>query len=203
MAKLKAIMTYKIQRQNIRKPHILLPVIVAILMTPVVVVSAVTLPDAFDEPCMGGMGIIADICIAVNLLNDEQKAQEIRIADNENAITTLTTIQILEQIEQDTQGVQLNSLEAQVAAIPEILLKVKLDNNGLPCSEAGGVGIQPDWCAGQGGIHNVQDADVTPDSFVAILYPTQCGVQAQPTDGAFIIFCSVGEGFTLRYIVVN
>lgn len=185
-------------------PKILLPVIVTILMTPVLMAGAVTLPDAFDVPCMGGMGIIADICIAVNLLNDEQVAQDVRITDNENVITILSAIQILEQIEQNTLENQAVIFEAQLASLPDsLVIKNKLDNNGSPCLGAGG-GIQPDWCAGQGTLHNVQDVTVTVDSFVVVSFPPSCNVQASPTAGAFIILCgSTFDGQTLRYIVMN
>ena len=203
-------MTFKkTERRNIRKPHILLPVIVAILITPVVVASAVELPDSFDLPCMGGMGIIADICIAVNLLNDEQEAQDVRITDNENAITTLTTIQILEQIEQDTQGVQLISLEAQLVAIPETLIKTKIDTNGLPCLSSS-LTVQPDWCpGGNARVFDIPDVNVTSTSFVSVAIIGLGGDQigctiTDITDGEFRVRCfNTFDGNSLRYTIVN
>ena len=211
--------------------------IVAILMTPILMAGAVTLPDAFDEPCMGGMGIIADICIAVNLLNDEQVAQEARITINEgnivtlenratilegnvtsldskvkineDNITTLIATQLLEQIEQDVQGVQLISLEAQLAAIPETLIKTKIDTNGLPCLSSGLI-AQPDWCPG-GSARNfdIPDVDVIATSFVSVAIVGLGGDQigCTVTDisvGEFHVRCfNTFDGNILRYIVMN
>lgn len=71
---------------------------------------AFDLPMEFDEPCMGGMGILAAICEVVNDLHDFAHEQETRI-------NSLNATQILQQIQIDfnnatniSQQVQLGSL---------------------------------------------------------------------------------------------
>lgn len=199
----------KTERRNIQKPHILLPVLVAILAIPVVVASAVDLPTFFDEPCIDGSPRDQAICIGVNTINDEQELQDIRITDNESDIAVLNATQILEQIEQDGNELQLVSQAAQLAAIPEILIKTKMDTNGLPCLDSGLIS-QPDWCPG-GSARNfaIPDVDVTANSFVSVAIVGLGGDQIGCTvtdisTGEFHMRCfNTFDGNTLRYLVVN
>lgn len=74
-----------------------LPLLLLILI-PVVPAQAFDLPDAFDEPCVGGMGILADICNAINDIHDFVHGQEVRI-------NSLNSTQIAQQVEiVDIQG---------------------------------------------------------------------------------------------------
>jgi len=73
--------------------------------------QAFDLPSAFDEPCMGGMGILADICNAINDLHDFAHGQEAR-TDSLNAtqivqqgqIDSLNSTQLAQQIQIDSNN---------------------------------------------------------------------------------------------------
>ena len=114
-------------------------------MAPVLVANAVTLPDSFDIPCIGGAGIIADICEAVNLLNNEQVAQKIRITDNEDNIAdheiritdneidiiSLFTVQNLEQLEQDIIQIDVSKISLDIVTIQSDVSTLQTDVDTL------------------------------------------------------------------------
>jgi len=164
--------------------------------------SAFVLPDGFDQPCMGGSGIIADICNTINALHDEQHIQISRI-DSINAT------QVSEQIEQNTIQTDLDIAEATLAGLPSMNYKTRSDTNDPNCELIPIPAILNDWCPNNFSVHfNVTDSEVLPTSMVMVSLNdsiiASCNA-INTDDGWFEIRCNTGpkNNTVLYYIIVG
>lgn len=105
--------------------------LIPLLLIPIIPAQAFDLPMEFDEPCMGGMGILAAICEVVNDLHDFAHEQETRI-------NSLNATQILQQIQINfnnatniSQQVQIDSLNdtQQLQQIEIDVIQVNVTEN--------------------------------------------------------------------------
>jgi len=178
-------------------------VVTLIVAGSMITARALDLPDAFDEPCTGGMGILADICNAINDLHDEQHTQITRI---DGTITT----QISEQTEQNGMQTDIANLQTDKFDTDRIQFTIRNDTDSTSCEDADPP--QPGWCPNgiNRNVFNVTDANVSESSFILLhtngQVPIARGCDVTDTNASsFIVACGAipADATQLYYIIIE
>lgn len=193
--------------------------------------QAFDLPSAFDEPCTGGMGILADICNAINDIHDFVHVQEIRINSlnatqivQQTQIDSLNGTQIAEHNEQDlmqvnatTARTNIGILQGNVTSIQDskfdtsrMGFTVIADSDSTTCEQT--MAPVDGWCPNGLSLNSfkITDSAVSDSSFILAHVDGQIGASfgcfvTNVDAGSFTVSCVsvIAEDAELYYIVIE
>lgn len=193
--------------------------------------QAFDLPSAFDEPCTGGMGILADICNAINDLHDFVHEQEIRTNSlnatqivQQTQINSLNSTQIAEISEQNlmqvnatTSRTNIGILQGNVTSLENtkfdtsrMVFTVATDSDSTPCEQSSAP--VDGWCPNGLSLNSfkITDSAVSDSSYVLAHVDGQTGSSfgcfvTNVDSGFFTVSCVsvIADGAELYYIVME
>jgi len=192
--------------------------------------QAFDLPDAFDEPCTGGMGILADICNAINDIHDFIHEQEIRTNSlnatqivQQTQINAVNATQISELAEQNliqvnatTARTNIGILQGNVTSLhndkfdaDRMGFTILTDTNNSSC-ETSPIPVF-EWCPNTISLNqfNITDVAITEGSFVLTHTDKNPGRGAcnvnNIEDGWFVVQCAQvpADGAELYYMLIE